>query len=294
MSQQLFKAYFQSINHTFKDLPKGNFYWRFFKRDLGRIINMPCPVDSPNQEADILLFKELRAQIGISEENVCSNCPFNAKCVKAFQQFDTGNMQNLLLPNLSRFLEQISLYNLNIQNLDDSKSFWLASNRILDTFHAILIDFKKNQNQINQLFLQDQQNDSDVETNKYSKQTQKSEKYYRTADFLNENENKEQSSQESEKISSKYENIKPKKSFKDNQKFNKKSNSPNRNHYEGKKSKNERQHREHDSNSERIDQVRSEDKKEISFNKETQRKEKAVKIKNEKQIKKNMKFRIAQ
>ncbi|CAK72289.1 unnamed protein product (macronuclear) [Paramecium tetraurelia] len=222
MSQQLFKAYFQSISHTFKDLPKGNFYWRFFKRDLGRIINMPCPVDSPNQEADIVIFKELRAQIGISEENVCSNCPFNAKCVKAFQQFDTGNMQNLLLPNLSRFLEQISLYNLNIQNLDDSKSFWLASNRILDTFHAILIDFQKNQNQINQLFLQDQQNDSDVDTNKYSKQTQKSEKYYRAADFLNENQNNEQPSEEHEKVSSKYENIKPKNSFKDNQKFNKK------------------------------------------------------------------------
>ncbi|CAD8046144.1 unnamed protein product [Paramecium primaurelia] len=294
MSQQLFKAYFLSINHTFKDLPKGNFYWRFFKRDLGRIINMPCPVDSPNQESDILIFKELRAQIGIQEENVCSNCPFNAKCVKAFQQFDTGNMQNLLLPNLSRFLESISLYNLNIQNLDDSKSFWLASNRILDTFHAILIDFQKNQNQINQLFLKDQQNDSDVDNNNQTKQTQKSEKYYRTADFLNENE-KLQTSQEYEKINAKNDNVKVKKYQNDNQKINKKNNTiQNRNNYEGKRSKSERQNREQNKHSKHINQVRSENQKDNSIDKGTQKKQKAIQIKNEKQIKKNMKFRIAQ
>ncbi|CAD8049757.1 unnamed protein product [Paramecium primaurelia] len=182
MSQQLFKVYLQSISHTFKDLPKGNFYWRFHKRDINRIITTPCPVDSPTKEAEIQLFKELRAQIGVREDFVCPQCPHHAKCQKAFQQTDGGNMQTLLLPHLSKFLETISTHEMNLQN--DQKSFWLSSTRVLDTFHSILIDFQLNQNKLNEQFLSDIAQVSENESIHQQDSNKKTDKYTKKADFL--------------------------------------------------------------------------------------------------------------
>ncbi|CAD8148599.1 unnamed protein product [Paramecium pentaurelia] len=182
MSQQLFKVYLQSISHTFKDLPKGNFYWRFHKRDINRIITTPCPVDSPTKEAEIQLFKELRAQIGVREDFVCPQCPHHAKCQKAFQQTDGGNMQTLLLPHLSKFLETISTHEMNLQN--DQKSFWLSSTRVLDTFHSILIDFQLNQNKLNEQFLSDIVQVSENESIHQQDTNKKTDKYTKKADFL--------------------------------------------------------------------------------------------------------------
>ncbi|CAK90660.1 unnamed protein product (macronuclear) [Paramecium tetraurelia] len=182
MSQQLFKVYLQSISHTFKDLPKGNFYWRFHKRDINRIITTPCPVDSPTKETDIQLFKELRAQIGVREDFVCPQCPHHAKCQKAFQQTDGGNMQTLQLPHLSKFLETISTHEMNLQN--DQKSFWLSSTRVLDTFHSILIDFQLNQNKLNEQFLSDIAQVSENESIHQQEPNKKTDKYTKKADFL--------------------------------------------------------------------------------------------------------------
>ncbi|CAD8051153.1 unnamed protein product [Paramecium sonneborni] len=302
MSQQLFKAYFLSLNHNFKDLPKGNFYYRFFKRDLGRIINMPCPIDNPSQSSEIHLFKQLRAQIGISEENPCYNCPFNAKCSQAFQQFDIPQIQTLLLPNLSKFLESITNHNLNIQNLDDSKSFWLASNRILDTFQAIVYDYQKNSNQINQLFLQDQDTPSDTEKTNFPKQNLKTEKYYKTANFLNDIESNDKDKDSNSSTSQHFENVHQnkennykKQSYQNSQSKSKQTQRTytNKNHYQTNQSYNQQQKRDYNKN---IDHT-SENKSEISFTKDKDKKDKqnkSVQIKNEKQIKKNMKFRVAQ
>ncbi|CAD8043728.1 unnamed protein product [Paramecium primaurelia] len=182
MSQQLFKVYLQSIQHTFKDLPKGNFYWRFHKRDINKIVTTPCPVDSPTKETEIQLFKELRAQIGVREDFVCPQCPHHAKCQKAFQQAEGGNMQTLLLPNLSKFLETISTHQMNLQN--DQKSFWLSSTRVLDTFHSILIDFQLNQNKLNEQFLSDIAQVSENESIHQQEPSKRPNKYTKKADFL--------------------------------------------------------------------------------------------------------------
>ncbi|CAD8048739.1 unnamed protein product [Paramecium sonneborni] len=187
MSQQIFRVYLQSISHTFKDIPKGNFYWRFHKRDINRIITTPCPVDSPTQETEIQLFKELRAQIGVKEDFVCPQCPHHAKCQKAFIQSDGGNMQTLLLPHLSKFLETISTHQMNLQN--DQKSFWLSSTRVLDTFHSILIDFQLNQNKFNEQFLSDIAQVSENESIHQQDSKIYKEKYTKKADFLDDQNN---------------------------------------------------------------------------------------------------------
>lgn len=109
MSQQLFKAYWHALKINFSDIPMGNFYHRFHRKDINRVFTIPCPVPTEAEK-----FKSIRAQVGVKEEFVCPQCPHQKNCDFAFKQGDGGNMQTLPAKDLGFLLNAITEMDLSV------------------------------------------------------------------------------------------------------------------------------------------------------------------------------------